>query len=53
MSISMQESPSILTSVVQSKDAAGLLATLVKARGLATEDLTIRFGFDPIGANCH
>ena len=34
---------------VQSKDAAGLLATLVKARGLATEDVTIRFGFGPIG----
>ena len=37
----------------QSKDAAGLLATLIKARGLAAEDVTIRFGFGPIGWNCH
>ena len=34
----------------QSKDAGGLLATLVKARGLAPETLNIRFGFNPIGA---
>ena len=34
---------------VQSKDAAGLLATLVKARGLAPKDVTIRFGFGPLG----
>ena len=34
---------------VQSKDAAGLLATLVKARGLAPQDVTIRFGFGPLG----
>jgi methylmalonyl-CoA mutase len=33
----------------QSKDAAGLLATLVKARGLAPRDVTIRFGFGPLG----
>jgi methylmalonyl-CoA mutase len=35
---------------VQSKDAAGLLATLVKARGIAPKDVTIRFGFGPLGA---
>jgi methylmalonyl-CoA mutase len=34
---------------MQSKDAAGLLATLVKARGLAPKDCTIRFGFGPLG----
>jgi methylmalonyl-CoA mutase len=33
-----------------SKDAAGLLATLVKARGLAPQSVTIRFGFNPLGA---
>jgi methylmalonyl-CoA mutase len=33
---------------LQSKDAAGLLATLVKARGLAPKDVTIRFGFGPL-----
>ena len=33
---------------IQSKDAAGLLATLVKARGLAPKDVTIRFGFGPL-----
>jgi len=33
----------------QSKDAAGLLATLVKARGLSPRDVTIRFGFGPLG----
>jgi len=33
----------------QSKDAAGLLATLVKARGLGPKDCTIRFGFGPLG----
>jgi len=32
-----------------SKDAAGLLATLVKARGLGPKDCTIRFGFGPLG----
>jgi methylmalonyl-CoA mutase len=32
----------------QSKDAAGLLATLVKARGIAPKDVTIRFGFGPL-----
>jgi methylmalonyl-CoA mutase len=32
------------------KDAAGLLATLVKARGLAPQAVNIRFGFDPLGA---
>ncbi len=35
---------------VASKDAAGLLATLVKARAIAPQNVTIRFGFDPIGA---
>ena len=34
---------------MQSKDAAGLLATLVKARGLGPKDCTIRFGFGPLG----
>jgi methylmalonyl-CoA mutase len=34
---------------MQTKDAAGLIATLVKARGLAPKDVTIRFGFGPIG----
>jgi methylmalonyl-CoA mutase len=34
---------------VQSKDAAGLLATLVKARGIAPKDCAIRFGFGPLG----
>ncbi len=33
----------------QSKDAAGLLATLVKARGITAKDVTIRFGFGPLG----
>src|SRR5262245_39811971 len=35
---------------LQSKDAAGLLATLVKARAIAPNPTTIRFGFDPLGA---
>ena len=34
---------------MQSKDAAGLLATLVKARGLGPRIVTIRFGFGPLG----
>jgi methylmalonyl-CoA mutase len=34
---------------MQSKDAAGLLATLVKARGIAPESCSIRFGFGPLG----
>jgi len=34
---------------VQSKDAAGLIATLVKARGIDPKDVTIRFGFGPLG----
>jgi len=33
-----------------SKDASGLLATLVKARGLVPDTLNIRFGFNPLGA---
>jgi methylmalonyl-CoA mutase len=33
-----------------SKDAAGLLATLVKARGIAPQSVNIRFGFSPLGA---
>ncbi len=33
-----------------SKHAAGLLATLVKARGLDPGTLNIRFGFNPLGA---
>lgn len=33
-----------------SKDAAGLLATLVKARGLAPGSVGVRFGFNPLGA---
>ncbi|HKA99791.1 MAG TPA: methylmalonyl-CoA mutase family protein [Methyloceanibacter sp.] len=35
---------------LQSKDAAGLLATLVKARAIAPKTATIRFGFNPLGA---
>jgi methylmalonyl-CoA mutase len=35
---------------LQSKDAAGLLATLVKARAIAPKDVNIRFGFNPLGA---
>jgi methylmalonyl-CoA mutase len=35
---------------LQSKDAGGLLATLVKARAIAPGATTIRFGFDPLGA---
>jgi methylmalonyl-CoA mutase len=34
-----------------SKDAAGLLATLVKARAIAPQDVSIRFGLDPLGAS--
>ncbi|MGD9502956.1 MAG: methylmalonyl-CoA mutase family protein, partial [Methyloceanibacter sp.] len=34
----------------QSKDAAGLLATLVKARAIPPKATTIRFGFDPLSA---
>ncbi|MBC8012616.1 MAG: methylmalonyl-CoA mutase, partial [Methyloceanibacter sp.] len=34
---------------VQSKDAAGLIATLVKARGIDPKDVRIRFGFGPLG----
>ena len=33
-----------------SKDASGLLATLVKARAIAPQNVSIRFGLDPIGA---
>ena len=33
-----------------SKDAAGLFATLVKARSLAPQSLNVRFGFNPLGA---
>lgn len=33
---------------IESKDAAGLIATLVKARGLAPNDVNIRFGFAPL-----
>jgi len=33
-----------------SRHAAGLLATLVKARGLDPRTLNIRFGFNPLGA---
>jgi methylmalonyl-CoA mutase len=33
-----------------SRDAAGLLATLVKARELAPQAVNIRFGFNPLGA---
>ena len=33
-----------------SKDAAGLLATLVKARGLSPRSVSVRFGFNPLGA---
>jgi methylmalonyl-CoA mutase len=33
---------------VESKDAAGLVATMVKARGLAPKDVSIRFGFGPL-----
>jgi methylmalonyl-CoA mutase len=32
-----------------SKDAAGLIATLVKARDISPKDVTIRFGFGPLG----
>jgi methylmalonyl-CoA mutase len=35
---------------LQSKDAAGLLATLVKARAIAPKATTIRFGLDPLSA---
>ena len=35
---------------LQSKDAAGLLATLVKARAIAPKATTIRFGFNPLSA---
>jgi len=31
-----------------SKDAAGLIAIMVKARGIAPKDVSIRFGFDPL-----
>jgi methylmalonyl-CoA mutase len=31
------------------QDAAGLLATLVKARGIDPKTVSIRFGFDPLG----
>jgi methylmalonyl-CoA mutase len=33
---------------IESKDAAGLLATLVKARGIAPKNVTARFGFSPL-----
>jgi methylmalonyl-CoA mutase len=33
-----------------SKDAAGLLATLVKAREITPQAVNIRFGFNPLGA---
>jgi methylmalonyl-CoA mutase len=33
---------------IQSKDAAGLVETLVKARGLPPKDVSIRFGFGPL-----
>ena len=33
-----------------SQDAAGLVATLIKARGIAPQDVSIRFGLDPLGA---
>jgi methylmalonyl-CoA mutase len=33
-----------------SRNAAGLLATLAKARGLEPQNLNIRFGFNPLGA---
>ncbi len=35
---------------LQSKDAAGLLATLVKARAIPPKSATIRFGLDPLSA---
>ena len=35
---------------LQSKDAAGLLATLVKARAIPPKATTVRFGFDPLSA---
>ncbi len=35
---------------LQSKEAAGLLATLVKARGIDPKAVTLRFGLDPLGA---
>ena len=34
----------------QAKDAAALLAALVKRRGIAPAAPSIQFGFDPIGA---
>ncbi|HEX2215374.1 MAG TPA: methylmalonyl-CoA mutase family protein, partial [Xanthobacteraceae bacterium] len=33
----------------QSKDAAGLLATLVRARGVAPDSVKLRFGLNPLG----
>ncbi|HSD92802.1 MAG TPA: methylmalonyl-CoA mutase subunit beta [Methyloceanibacter sp.] len=33
---------------IESKDAAGLIATLIKARGLAPRDVNVRFGFGPL-----
>jgi methylmalonyl-CoA mutase len=33
-----------------SKDAAGLVATLVKARAITPQSVTISFGFNPLGA---
>jgi methylmalonyl-CoA mutase len=35
---------------LQSKEAAGLLATLVKARGIDPKTVALRFGLDPLGA---
>src|SRR5262249_10071913 len=34
----------------QAKDAAGVIADLVKSRGVASAAADIRFGFDPLGA---
>ena len=34
---------------LQSKDAAGLVATLVKARGIDPKTVTLRFGLNPLG----
>ena len=34
----------------ESQDAAGLVATLVKARGIDPRNMSIRFGLDPLGA---